>query len=74
MNSIIPDRLNDRETKFILNLAHGLQPCRAATQAGFSRPMGRKLLCKEPVETGVRGLSAHLTRIIAKLDCWKAAA
>jgi hypothetical protein len=74
MNSPIPDQLSDREIKFILNLAHGLQPCRAATEAGFSRPMGRKLLCKGPVEIGVRGLSAHLSRIVAKLDSWKAAA
>lgn len=57
--------LSEKEERFVLNLARGLRPTRAATAAGFSVATARPLMLKPHVAAAIRHCAANMTRCVS---------
>jgi phage terminase small subunit len=60
--------LSPREQRFILALAHGLKPTRAATAAGFSVSSARLLLRKPHVRAALTDVARNTAAVLASLE------
>lgn len=60
--------LSDREELFVLALAKGLRPTRAATAAGYSIASARPLLHKPHLAAAIRQCTANLLDACRRID------
>jgi phage terminase small subunit len=58
--------LSEREEAFVIGLAKGLKPTRAAVAAGYSAASARPLLGKPHLAGAVRSITANMNAIVAR--------
>ena len=60
--------LTEREEAFVLGLARGLRPTRAATAAGYSISTARPLLHKPHVAAAIKHCAANMVHAVRLID------
>ena len=60
--------LTDREEAFVLNLARGQKPTRAAVNAGWSVASARPLLLKPHLAGAIRTIAANMVAVVRTID------
>ena len=60
--------LSEKEEQFVLHLAKGLRPTRAATAAGYAVASARPLLLKPHIGAAVRHCAANMARCVAYIN------
>ena len=68
MNVITQIELTEREEAFVLGLARGLRPTRAAVAAGYSISTARPLLHKPHVAAAIRHCTANMVHAVRLID------
>ena len=63
--------LDEREEAFLLALAKGLRPTRAATAAGYSAANAKPLLHKPHMAAAIRHCAANLADAVRRIDAGK---
>jgi phage terminase small subunit len=66
--------LSAPEEAFVLALARGLKPTRAATAAGYAVASARNLLRKPHIDAAVRTIAANLVQTVQRMDAGAGAA
>jgi phage terminase small subunit len=68
MQVTVPIELSEREEAFVVALAKGLKPTRAATAAGYSIATARPLLHKPHVSAAIKHCAANLLDACRRID------
>ncbi len=68
MHVVTKIELTEREEAFVLNLARGQKPTRAALNAGWSVASARPLLQKPHLASAIRTIAANMVAVVRTID------